>query len=242
MGIVVIDDSTLTGIADAIRERSGKEDTLYPSEMPDAVRAITDDYIYDVVLNGGKRTDCEQVFSMWNIEYIRPPFVFKPKGRTIYCFRLNDKLKKIEKQYLDFSGCTANGTGTNGHYYTCYTCGSLEVFEDIGLPPGEYDNTWRNCMKLHTIELVRSTKTTKYNSAFQYCNELVNIRFEGEIGQNISFSACGKLSDDSINDIIDHLADLTGETAKTITWHSNIIDNLTEEQWQKIENKNWTVG
>ena len=199
--------------------------------------------IYDIALRGGERTSCENAFIYWDMEYIRPPFVWKPTSRTVSCFQNCRYLKKIEKQYLDFSGCSASGTSTSGHYNTVMGCGSLEVFEDIGLSvTGEYYQTWRANGKLHTIELVRSNKATKYTNTFYGCSELIYIRFEGEIGQNISFSSCGKLSNDSINDIIDHLADLTGETAKTISWHSSITPKLTGEQWQKIANKNWMLG
>ena len=185
--------------------------------------------LYDIVLNGGKKTSAEYTFYNWNTEYIRPPFVFKPTTRTMYCFRENHALKKIEKQYFDFSGVPANATGSNAHYYTCYYCSQLEVFEDIGLPPSAYTQTWGACLKLHTIELVRSTKETTYNNAFSQCAELEYIRFEGEIGQNISFKDNGKLSVESVIDILQHLADLTGESAKTITFHDNVKTRMANQ-------------
>ena len=243
MGIVATDTSCYENIANLIRERAGTEIGYTPEEMPDAIREAWDAAMYNIVLDGGKRSSAEYTFARWQCEYIRPPFVWKPTTRTISCFQNNSKLKKIEKQYFDFSGCPISyGTGSSGHYYICAYCYNLEVFEDIGLPPSGYAFTWTSCIKLHTIELVRSHKQTQYDSAFWQCDELVNIRFEGEIGQRFSIISCGKLSDDSINDIIDHLADLTGETAKTITFHSNITTKLTTEQVTRITNKNWTLG
>lgn len=209
--------------------------------------------LWDGVLNKGARTNVEYLFNRWNCEYIRPPYVIKASTRPIYCFQINTKLKKIEKQYFDFSGCPLNPTSdTSGNYYVCYYCTNLEVFEDIGLPPSMYTNTWGSCLKLHTIELVRSQKTTKYSSAFNQCSELVNIRFEGEIGQNISFGTCGKLSVESVVDILQHLADLTGGTAMTITLHDNVktlmanqgamaeLDGMTYDAY--ISSKGWTLA
>ena len=239
------EETHIQAIADVIREKVGTNKKYKTEEMADGVAEayITGagtTSIYDIVLNKGKRTNCEYAFYRWACEYIRPPFVFKPTSRTIYCFANNTALKKIEKQYFDFSGCPVKPAGgTAGHYYLFYYCINLEIMEDIGLPASGYDMTWGACIKLHTIELVRSTKETKFSNSFNQCTALVNIRFDGEIGENISFFPCGKLSDESVDDIIDHLADLTGETARTITWHSSVFDKLTEEQMTKMINKNW---
>lgn len=47
------------------------------------------------------------------------------------------------------------------------------------------------------------------------------------------------LSADSINSIIAGLADLTGKTAQTIGFTSNILLTLTPEQADAISLKNW---
>ena len=41
MALVTVSDTTLTDIADAIRAKNGTEDTYKPSEMPDAIEAIS---------------------------------------------------------------------------------------------------------------------------------------------------------------------------------------------------------
>ena len=43
MGIVLINDSTLTSIADAIREKTGETETYKPAEMPQAILSIVGD-------------------------------------------------------------------------------------------------------------------------------------------------------------------------------------------------------
>ena len=53
MARVFVNDSTLTDIADAIREKNGTEDTYKPSQMADAVRAIESGGEVFVVENTG---------------------------------------------------------------------------------------------------------------------------------------------------------------------------------------------
>lgn len=45
MANVLVSESTLTAIGDAIRQKSGGTATYLPSEMPDAIRAIPSDVI-----------------------------------------------------------------------------------------------------------------------------------------------------------------------------------------------------
>lgn len=79
--------------------------------------------------------------------------------------------------------------------------------------------------------------------AFSYCDALKELRVVPlSIKQPIYFSYSPNLSNESIQSIIDGLADLTGSTSKKLTLHSSLIAKLTEEQQMQIMNKNWTVG
>jgi hypothetical protein len=49
------------------------------------------------------------------------------------------------------------------------------------------------------------------------------------------------LSDDSIQSIIDGLADLTGSTAQTLTLHATVGAKLTQAQKDAAAAKNWTL-
>ena len=68
-----------------------------------------------------------------------------------------------------------------------------------------------------------------------------NITFEGVIGSTISFASCSKLTDASVQSIIDHLKDLTGQTAQTLTFHATVGGNLAEGQKAAIAARNWTL-
>lgn len=62
------------------------------------------------------------------------------------------------------------------------------------------------------------------------------------IKSNTSFAASSLLSDESIQNIIDGLADSTGQSRKKIAFHTNVVLKLTEEQVAQISNKNWFIG
>ena len=73
------------------------------------------------------------------------------------------------------------------------------------------------------------------------CSDLEEIRFEGVIGKNLRLQWSGKLSDDSLRSILDHLKDLTGATTQTLTFHKDVGARLTEAQKAIITAKNWTL-
>lgn len=50
------------------------------------------------------------------------------------------------------------------------------------------------------------------------------------------------LTDESIQNIIDALAELTGEETYKISFHTDVLAKLTKEQIAQITAKNWTVG
>ncbi len=99
------------------------------------------------------------------------------------------------------------------------------------------------CLKLETIDklIISNDGATTFNSTFNNCPMLQNIRFEGVIGKDISFSNSSHLTEESVQDIIDHLKDLTGQTAQKVTFHTDVLLKLTEEQMLAITAKNWTM-
>lgn len=72
---------------------------------------------------------------------------------------------------------------------------------------------------------------------------LEEIRFVPEtIKISLPCYSNSKLSADTIESIIDGLADLTGSTAQNVSFHSDIIAKLTPEQLDRITAKNWTYS
>ena len=92
---------------------------------------------------------------------------------------------------------------------------------------------------VETVEKLTVSQTNKFSDTFIKATELREIRFGGTIGSAISFADCAKLSQASVQDVIDHLADLTGKDAQTLTFHPDI--SLTAEQKATLTAKNWTT-
>jgi len=95
---------------------------------------------------------------------------------------------------------------------------------------------------LVTIRKLTVYETTEFTSAFSNCTALTEIRIGGTIGQNISFNDSSKLSNESVDSIIEHLKDLTDATAKTLTVHKNVYNRMAERGVDAlITAKNWTL-
>ena len=71
---------------------------------------------------------------------------------------------------------------------------------------------------------------------------LENIKISGKAGKDFEIKNSPRLTDKSIQSIIDALADLTGKTSAKVTFHPTVKAKLTEEQLATIESKNWTLG
>ena len=75
---------------------------------------------------------------------------------------------------------------------------------------------------------------------FNSCNYLHEVRFTKEsIHYSMSINSSSRLSDESIQSILDGLANVT-ET-RTLTLHSGVYAKLTEEQKQSATDKGWTI-
>lgn len=86
-------------------------------------------------------------------------------------------------------------------------------------------------------------ESTTFTNTFTSCYALVEIRFGGTIGQSINFKSSPRLSDESIDSIIEHLKDLTGATAKTLTVHTTVYDKIVSSGKDAlITAKNWSLA
>ena len=80
------------------------------------------------------------------------------------------------------------------------------------------------------------------NSAFYNCLALEEIEFkQGTIPKSIQFNNSPNLTETAIQSIVDGLADLTGATAQSLTFHRTTGNKLTEAQKATITAKNWTL-
>jgi hypothetical protein len=144
---------------------------------------------------------------------------------------------------------TANNGGSMFRY--AYV---LEEIYDMNVPPisNSMDHYFGDCNKLQKIEKLRVLESTTYNNPFNKCYALKYIRFEGTIGNDITFTGC-PLDKDSIKNIIGVLS--TDTTGKTVTFSTSAVntafetsagasDGSTSAEWTALiaTKSNWTIS
>lgn len=109
-----------------------------------------------------------------------------------------------------------------------------------------YSSTFSGLYALEVIDgtpLDMSSANTSANSQFGNCRALKEVRFaERSVKTPLIFSFSPLLSYESIQSIIDGLADLTGGTGQTLTFHADVKAKLTDEQKTQITSKNWILA
>lgn len=242
---VLVNEQSLRDIANAIREKNGTEDTYKPSQMGDAVRGIQsggeDLFKHARSLSGFFRN---ATFTDGYELNVYVPNIGMIEGgssqRDIsYAFRETKGLKKIILK------CDATEISIASSY--AFNKSDVEEVDLSAFYPifANLGATFGSSTKLKTIrgQLDLSAIKTGNLSSFSSCTSLVDL----ELKKNTLFVSFGiaqspLLSDESIQSIIDGLADLTGGTAQTITFHKDVKAKLTDDQIAQITSKNWTLA
>lgn len=208
---------------------------------------------WNMIQLSGERTDYECAFKGWSMETFTPKYIVVPgnvPNGAHRLFQLCKNLKKAEAAYVDLSNVPADGL--RELFSGCY---SLEEIEDIKIPANtNHYATFYNCAKLHTIEKIRCSASCSWDATFVSCGELVNVTFEGEIGQNgLDLQWSSKLSRASIESVITALS--ASASGKSVTLSkaavdtafetsTNAADGTTSEAWSSLvgTKANWTVS
>lgn len=132
--------------------------------------------------------------------------------------------------------------------YGFSTCSSLETIDLTGMPQpmvlSSIDRCFQNCTVLKAVlgELDVSN-CANFNNSFANTEVLETISFKAEtIKKSLSINKTSHLTDATIQNIIDGLADLTGGTAQTLTLHATVGAKLTDAQKASASAKNWTIS
>lgn len=250
MGKYVIDETTLRDIADEIREQTGLQEEIAPVDMPtkiEIVRSI-----------GYEEAQKAEYDALWDIAQAQVNYIgffagrswtdekFKPRfpitftsncAQVFYNSGIQNLCKCIEDAGVDVKFERITSASSMFSYSQITHLPSL----DFSTTTANLSSTFSGCSKLQSIEKIIVGEATGYSGAFTGCSALVHIIFEGVIGKVVSFSDSPLLDDESIQSIIDHLKDLTGTTAQTLTFHADVGAKLTQTQKDAISAKNWTL-
>lgn len=199
---------------------------------------------WDVYQENGNRTIYHQGFSgsWWTDERFNPKYPITPTNCT-YMFQ-NSLITDVSAVNIDFSGVTSNMYATRTFDVSSITkVGTVDLSNATGTFNTFFGYGTAGSSKLVYIEkliLPPPNIAIFGTNFFQNCSSLTDITIEGTINCTLNMLSC-PLSSDSVDSILEHLADLTGQAQKKITFSSDVAANLTEAQLAILTRKNWTT-
>lgn len=228
MAKVFIEETTLSAIGDAIREKEGSSELVPVTEMASRIGAISvggdlseveplnaelEQILYgtdtggksfyhtfwDEYLVNGTRTDFAYAFAGVGWNDDN----FKPpytiKPTGSYMMFARTKISKISG--IDFSSCAEFD-------YSFYYSTALKYI-DLGSVPNckKFALSFSSNDVLETVIIKDIAPTCKFEHAFRYASKLTTVDVTGTIGNDIDFGTCTKLSLDSFKSLRDHLSD-----------------------------------
>ena len=239
-------------VYEAGKAAGGDTEVAYNEGFDDGKQAEYDRF-WDDFQQNGTRADYKYAFSGtgWTEETLKPkyPIVLVDKSSTTrsalgmfnYLAWSNGKktvdMTEICKK-IDMSQALSAQYMFQMAYVENVTLDLSNVTTIYGMFAGN-DGGYKN-----NITLTVSEKCTVYTNAFSYGSPITHLIFtDGSvIAANISLDRSNNLDDESIQSIINALQDRTGMGAMTVTFHTDVVAKLTDEQATTIMNKNWLIG
>ena len=132
---------------------------------------------------------------------------------------------------------TSNGTSFRSAWYGC---SSLTEFPQLDLHKGtDFYMAWYGCSSLTEFPQLDLSSGTNFGGAWTNCKKLVNLGGFGAISANIDLHWSTLLTVESIMNVINQAATVTGKTMK---FGSDNLAKLTDEQKAVATNKGWTLA
>lgn len=220
-------------------------DSVYYVGYADGKKAEYDRF-WDELQRNGSRTDYKYTFSgYWcsqNLFY--PKYDLRPVGDAANMFyNFSDGTGFDLTERLQECGVVLDTSEVTKAEYLFGNSLAFLRLPIVDLQKAKNANyVFYGCYNLVTVDkVIVSEDTGIEKDLFGQCTKLENVTFDGVIGKSISFYKCPKLTDASVQSIIDHLKDLTGQTALTLTFHETVGGKLTDAQKATITAKNWTL-
>lgn len=134
---------------------------------------------------------------------------------------------------------TSNVVGMGSIFRGCNLLSSIPLFNTSKVTSFGY--AFVNCRTLTSIPALDASQVTNLGGAFDGCSELREIKMTGmKVSFDIHWSTL--LSETALVEILTNLADLTGDTTRTLTMGQANLDKLTQAEKDIGLNKNWTLA
>lgn len=230
----LIPDADYVAACNAIREKDGSDGPIKSGEMAQKIRDILSCDSISIEMNGGHM---KEIFAWCNIPV---------KNLTV---KIKNPVTNFTQSFREISGVeklTVSAPESDGIDCTRAFAGTSAANIDLRnwkIKPKIANNLIgsENLVKvLGEIDLSMSNN----NENFAYlAYKLEEIRLvPNSIKKHIELNYSPRLSDASIQSIIDGLADLSDGTAQTLTLSSDVKAKLSSVQTQAISSKNWTLA
>ena len=262
MALIKTDSQHYTNIATKIREKTGGDETYTPSEMAEGVEKVFDagkkaeyDAFWDDFQRNGNRSNYYMAFRGvgWTVDNFKPKYDIVPdfeknndssgqglfSSMSAFYGSLKDAFDgrgvKLDTQYVRVANSMFDGA-TN-----------VTEIPHINLTSAtSLSGLFYGMLYIKTISITLPDREINYNNAFRSLNSLENLEIDGTInGTNFNISWSTKLTHDALMNIINALADKSGDasgTAWAIVIGSSNLAKLTNEEIQIAQNKGWAVN
>ena len=254
-------DGALTATAEAIREKTGNTEPI-PFDMDEGFKAAVDsietggdteaaynegveagkkaeyDRFWDAYQDYGNRSEYSMLFAGygWTKETFKPKYLIRPGSvGNHYMMFARTGIEVIDETIIDASQATAFAMS----FYNSSVIKSVTI--DIRNLK-EFKDVFNFDSVLETVVLKNVPETCNFTGGFSGCRKLTNFTVTGIIGgTNLTLQDSVSLTEESVQNIIDHLKDRTGLSVATLTFHATVGGKLTPEQKAAITAKNWTL-
>lgn len=210
----------MTAIADAIRDKTGREEKLGLDAMAAGVGEVYEKGMQDehfnfwlTYQNAGNPMDYANHFygAAWTDTIYKPKFEINGTGKNCLgafaCSQITDTKVNIRV------------SRAKSVKQLFYKCGKLK--------------------RIHKLTVDKDTP--ELINAFAYCDALEHIAISGVVSNSLDFHYSPNLSSASVNSIIASLRNLTGIASPTLTFHASVGSKLTQAHKDVISSKNWTL-
>ena len=136
---------------------------------------------------------------------------------------------------------TAKGTTFD---YMFYSCGAKEI-QSLNLSRATAAaSMFNSCSQLETINIVGTTNGINSSLALEFpsATKLTNITIPQGWKNSLYLHYSSVITVESLHGMIENLADLTGQTAKTFQIGATNIAKLDEGHLTMLESKNWNYA
>lgn len=253
----------MTALADAIRAKTGKTETLNLDQMAESVPEVYEagkkseyDAFWDNYQQNGNRTIYNSAFGCcWNKDNFKPKYSLRPTSAYMMFFNNTGAvidLGEVAEDYFDNLGIELDFSKAKNLTYGIATL-HAKRFKKIDISSASstmqlfysHNNVVNNNNSVEEIdEFVSSEITTYENSTFQHAIWLREIRIKGVIATGvINFQWNTKLSKASIESIVNALSPNT--SGLTCTLSQTAVNNaFTTSDWNTLKDTktNWNIA